>query len=48
MEYLVHIFCYNFRSILFSIIVKICNKYTKLYVLLHIKKIYVHCVDVLI
>jgi hypothetical protein len=36
---LVHIFCYNFRSMLFSMIVKKCTKYTILYV---------HCVDVLI
>jgi hypothetical protein len=36
---LVHIFCYNFRSMLFSITVKKCTKYTILYV---------HCVDVLI
>jgi hypothetical protein len=36
---LVHIFCYNFRSMLFSIIVKKYIKYTILYV---------HCVDVLI
>jgi hypothetical protein len=36
---LVHIFCYNFRSMLFSIIVKKYAKYTILYV---------HCVDVLI
>jgi hypothetical protein len=36
---LVHIFCCNFRSMLFSITVKKCIKYTILYV---------HCVDVLI
>jgi hypothetical protein len=36
---LVHIFCYNFRSMIFSITVKKCIKYTILYV---------HCVDVLI
>jgi hypothetical protein len=36
---LVHIFCYNFRSMLFSVTVKKCTKYTILYV---------QCVDVLI
>jgi hypothetical protein len=36
---LVHIFCCNFRSMLFSITVKKCTKYTILYG---------HCVDVLI
>jgi hypothetical protein len=36
---LVHIFCYNFRSMLLSTTVKKCTKYTILYV---------HCVDVLI
>jgi hypothetical protein len=36
---LVHIFCYNFRSMLFSIAVKKYTKYTILYV---------HCVDVLV
>jgi hypothetical protein len=36
---LLHIFCYNFRSMPFSITVKKCTKYTILYV---------HCVDVLI
>jgi hypothetical protein len=36
---LVHIFCCNFRSMLFFVIVKKCTKHTILYV---------HCVDVLI